>query len=144
MKKIVVSSRKAVSSGKVTSFAFMNSTEHEVLPTTQECISKVRPITDALYVLNGKWKLPLIFTLRENAQRFNEILKSVEGVTPKVLAKELKDLEQHQLIKRTIIDDYPVRISYTLETYADTLTPIIYSLKDWGINHRKKIVGNYC
>ncbi len=64
---------------------------------------------------------------------------SIEGITPKVLAKELKDLEQHKLIKRIIIDEYPVKIIYKLEPYADTLTPIIYALKDWGINHKKYI-----
>lgn len=61
------------------------------------------------------------------------------GDYPKVLAKELKDLEQHQLIKRVIIEDYPVKISYKLEEYADTLSPVIYALKDWGVNHRRKI-----
>ena len=57
------------------------------------------------------------------------------------MAKELKELEQHKLLKRLIIDDYPVKISYKLEAYADTLTPIIYSLKDWGLMHRKKNIG---
>jgi len=51
----------------------------------------------------------------------------------------LKDLEQHKLIKRIIIDDYPVKIIYKSEPYADTLTPIIYALKEWGINHKKMI-----
>ncbi len=73
--------------------------------------------------------------------RFTDIQESIPGITPKVLAKELKDLEQHRLIKRIVLDEYPVKISYKLEPYADTLTPIIYSLKDWGINHRKKL-GN--
>ena len=68
-----------------------------------------------------------------------DIQESIPGITPKVLAKELKDLEQNQLIKRNILEEYPVKITYTLEPYADTLTPIIYSLKDWGINHKKKI-----
>ena len=55
--------------------------------------------------------------------------------------KELKELERHGLIKRVVTDDYPVRISYKLEDYANTLTALIYSLKDWGLNHRKKIMG---
>jgi len=63
------------------------------------------------------------------------------GITPKVLAKELKDLEQHQLIKRTVVGEYPVKIIYTHEPYADTLTPPIYAMRDWGISHRKKVTG---
>ncbi|NUY81036.1 hypothetical protein HUK80_09030 [Flavobacterium sp. MAH-1] len=43
------------------------------------------------------------------------------------------------MIKRTIIDDYPVRIVYKSEPYAATLNPIIFALKDWGLNHRRKL-----
>lgn len=104
-----------------------------------DCINTIKPVRDTLEVINGKWKLPIIISIGVGNERFTDIQESIPGLTPKVLAKELKDLEQHQLIKRMIIDDYPVKILYKLESYADTLTPIIYSLKDWGINHRKKI-----
>lgn len=104
-----------------------------------DCLSTVKPVRDTLDVINGKWKLPIIITVGVGNERFTDIQESISGLTPKVLAKELKDLEQHQLIKRIITDDYPIKISYQLETYADTLTPIIYALKDWGVNHRKKI-----
>jgi DNA-binding HxlR family transcriptional regulator len=55
------------------------------------------------------------------------------------LAKELKELEKHKLIARIITESYPVKISYKNEAYADTLTPIIFALKDWGLNHRNRI-----
>jgi DNA-binding HxlR family transcriptional regulator len=104
-----------------------------------DCLNTIKPVRDALDVINGKWKLSIIISVGVGNNRFTDIQESIPGITPKVLAKELKDLEQHQLIKRTVIDGYPVKISYQLEAYADTLTPIIYSLKDWGVNHRKKI-----
>lgn len=104
-----------------------------------DCLDTVKPVRDTLDVINGKWKLPIIISVGVGNERFTDIQESITGLTPKVLAKELKDLEQHQLIKRIIIDDYPVKISYQLEPYADTLTPIIYALKDWGINHKNKI-----
>jgi len=104
-----------------------------------DCLDTVKPVRDTLDVINGKWKLPIIISVGVGNERFTDIQESIAGLTPKVLAKELKDLEQHQLIKRIITGDYPVKITYQLETYADTLTPIIYALKDWGINHRKKI-----
>lgn len=103
------------------------------------CLDTVKPVRDALDVINGKWKLPIIISVTVGNERFTDIQESIPGITPKVLAKELKDLEQHQLIKRTIIEDYPVKILYKPEPYADTLTPIIYALKDWGLNHRQKI-----
>lgn len=105
-----------------------------------DCLDTIKPVRDALDVISGKWKLPIIISIGVGNNRFTDIQESIPGITPKVLAKELKDLEQHKLIKRVVIEDYPVKISYTVEEYADTLTPIIYSLKDWGVNHRKKIL----
>lgn len=106
-----------------------------------ECINTVKPVRDTLDVISGKWKLPIIISIGVGNDRFTDIQNSIPGITPKVLAKELKELEQNQLLKRTVIEDYPVKISYNLEPYADTLTPIIYAMKDWGVNHRRKIIG---
>ncbi len=103
------------------------------------CLDTVKPVRDALDVINGKWKLPIIISIGVGNDRFTDIQESIPGITPKALAKELKELEQHKLIKRIITDDYPVKITYKAEPYADTLTPIIYALKDWGLTHRKKI-----
>ena len=104
-----------------------------------DCLSTIKPVRDTLDVINGKWKLPIIISIGVGNDRFTDIQGSIPGISPKVLAKELKDLEQHQLISRVVIDDYPVKISYKLEQYADTLTPLIYAMKDWGINHKNKI-----
>jgi len=104
-----------------------------------DCLDTIKPVRDALDVINGKWKLPIIISVSVGNERFTDIQESIPGITPKVLAKELKELEQHQLIKRVVLDEYPVKILYKSEPYADTLTPIIYDLKDWGLNHRKKI-----
>lgn len=103
------------------------------------CLDSVKPVRDALEVINGKWKLPIIISIMTGNERFTDIQESIPGITPKVLAKELKDLEQHQLIKRVVLKDYPVKILYKPEPYADTLTPIINALKGWGLKHRKKI-----
>ncbi|QCR21798.1 helix-turn-helix domain-containing protein [Pontibacter sp. SGAir0037] len=103
------------------------------------CLNTIKPVRDTLDVINGKWKLPIIISVGVGNERFTDIQESIPGITPKVLAKELKDLEQHQLIKRVVVDDYPVKILYRPEPYADTLTPIIHALKDWGLNHRQKI-----
>jgi DNA-binding HxlR family transcriptional regulator len=107
-----------------------------------DCISTISPVRDFLDVLSGKWKIPIIVSIGVGNDRFVDIQESIPGITPKVLAKALKDLELHKLIKRTVVGDYPVRILYTHEPYADTLTPIIYAMKDWGISHRKKVFSD--
>lgn len=105
-----------------------------------ECIETIKPVRDALDVINGKWKLTIIISVGVGNDRFTDIQESIPVIVPKVLAKKLKELERHQLVKRTVIDGYPVKISYKLDDYANTLTAVIYSLKDWGLNHRKKIM----
>ena len=107
-----------------------------------DCIATVKPVRDALDIISGKWKLPIIISITVGNERFTDIQNSIPGITPKVLAKELRELEQNKLISRTVVADYPVKISYKAEPYADTLTPIIYALKEWGENHREKIFGN--
>jgi DNA-binding HxlR family transcriptional regulator len=106
-----------------------------------ECTDFLLPLQDSLYVINGKWKLPIIISLWAGNRRFREIERSVPKITTKVLAKELKDLEEHQLIKRTVYDTSPVLIEYTLLPYADTLKEVVEALTKWGTNHRKKIIG---
>ena len=117
----------------------MEAIVNEEIPGRHECVSKVRNITDALYVLNGKWKLPLIYTLREGPKRFNEIMKAVEGISPKVLAKELRDLEINEFIVRKVFPTIPVTVIYETTAYSDTLKNVLYELDQWGEKHREKI-----
>lgn len=55
------------------------------------------------------------------------------------LKRTAKDLEEHQLIKRTVIDDFPVKILYQPDIHVNTLIPIIDALKEWGLKHREKL-----
>jgi DNA-binding HxlR family transcriptional regulator len=104
-----------------------------------ECTGALLPIRDALDVISGKWKLQIIISISSGNRRFSEIERSIPKITSKVLAKELKDLEQHGLIKRTVYDDSPVLVEYTLLPYAKTLEKVISALHAWGSNHRKRI-----
>lgn len=104
-----------------------------------ECLSKMMGVRDALDVINGKWKLMIIISIKDGNSRFREIERSIPKINSKVLAKELKDLEEHQLIKRTVHHDYPVVIEYTATEYVKSLGKVLDALYEWGINHRKKI-----
>jgi DNA-binding HxlR family transcriptional regulator len=105
-----------------------------------ECTGALLPIRDSLDVISSKWKLQIIISLKFGNKRFREIERSIPKISSKVLAKELKDLEEHQLIKRTVYDDFPVLVEYTLQPYAKTLDKVITALHEWGVNHRKKII----
>jgi DNA-binding HxlR family transcriptional regulator len=109
------------------------------LPTHQECAGSLKNVLDALYVLNGKWKLPLILCLMKSSKRFNEIQNEITGISSKVLAKELKDLELNDFIRRNVYPTTPVSIIYEATEYSSTLKSVLAELSSWGEQHREKV-----
>lgn len=104
-----------------------------------KCKSAILPVQDALDVLNGKWKLPIIVALIQGVKRFSEISREVEGITDRMLSKELRDLEMNQLVQRRVFDTFPVTVEYTLTEYGETLKDVISALHAWGKKHRERI-----
>ena len=103
---------------------------------------EIMAVHDAMDVLSGKWKISIISSIcYYNKRRFSDILNDVNGISNKMLSKELKELEINQLIKRTVLDTQPVTVHYQLTEYGKTLKTIINDLTDWGIKHRKIIIG---
>jgi len=100
------------------------------------------PIRDALNVLNGKWKIPIIGVLSFGDKRFKEISNELHDITDKMLSKELKELEQNQLIKRQVIDTFPPKVVYSITEHGKSLDQLIQALRDWGILHRQHIMNN--
>lgn len=114
----------------------MKNTEH----SPEACTAHVMAVKDALYVLNGKWKLPLIVALTNGPLRFNEIQKSLGDISPKVLAKELKELELNEFVERKVSVAHPVTVTYELTDYSDSLDKVLNELREWGLQHRKRII----
>jgi DNA-binding HxlR family transcriptional regulator len=104
-----------------------------------ECASSLNNVMDTLYVLGGKWKLPLILSLVQAPKRFGEIMKEVEGISPKILAKELKDLEMNEFVIRRVYATTPVTIIYEATDYSRTLRHVLHELSNWGEQHRERI-----
>lgn len=113
--------------------------EHNEKLNAEECMSALAAVQDALYVLNGKWKLPIIIALREGNKRFGELQKAIKGISAKVLSHELKHLEINDFIERKVYDTMPVTVEYELTPYSDTLGHVIEALREWGEAHRYKI-----
>lgn len=108
--------------------------EHEL-----ECQSQLNAIGDALYAIGGKWKLRIIIALLHDKSRFNELQRTIKGISSKVLAAELKELELNGFIKRHVYTETPIVIEYELTDYALTVRPVLKALAEWGIMHRRKI-----
>ena len=109
--------------------------------THSTCTSMILPVRDALDVLSGKWKLPIIISLSFGNKRFNQIAKEIPNITDKMLSKELRDLEMNQLVKRTVYDSVPVIVEYSMTNYGKSLEKVIAELGKWGMQHRKRIIG---
>jgi len=113
--------------------------ENEIIDQRKKDLMAVH---DTMDVLNGKWKISIITSIcYYNKRRFSNILKDIPGISNKMLSKELKELEQDLLIKRTILDTQPITVEYQLTEYGLTLQNIIKSLTEWGKDHRKVITA---
>ncbi len=102
---------------------------------------KIKAIQDTMFVIGGKWKIPIILSVYNGNKRFNDISNSIPKITNRVLSKELKHLEENLLITRKVIEDYPVRIEYSITDYGLSLEEIAKPLESWGKKHKKKLSG---
>lgn len=108
----------------------------------EERKKQMMAIQDSMDVLSGKWKIAIISSIcLFNKRRFSDVLNDVAGISNKMLSKELKELEMNKLIKRTVLDTQPITVQYELTKHGKSLQTIIQNLTDWGVQHRKEIVG---
>lgn len=108
-----------------------------------QCKGGLPAISDALYAIGGKWKLPIIVALANGALRFTELQKRVTGISARVLSSELKELELNGFITRNVQIGYPVTIDYALAPYSVTLEKVVSALSEWGYQHREKIKSDH-
>lgn len=105
------------------------------------CTQNLRPISDTLEVVGGKWKLLILSALvGGEGKRFRELQRELGRITPRVLSKELKELEVNELIERRVYPTTPVMVEYCLSDHGKTLEPVMLALKEWGLHHRKQIM----
>ena len=103
------------------------------------CSASLGAIGDALYAIGGKWKLRIVVALIHGKKRFNELQRTIPGISSKMLASELKELELNGFVDRNVYSETPVVIQYQLTDYALTLQPVLDALNEWGTKHRRKI-----
>ena len=109
-------------------------------PTSPECRHAYRAVRDTLDVVSGKWKLVILALLLQEPQRFKDLGRQL-GISPRVLTKELVELEQHHLVTRTVRDTRPVTVEYAATTHAQTLSGVIHAMHQWGVLHHATVVG---
>lgn len=103
---------------------------------------RILALKDAIELLSGKWKFCILLNLYNyGTMRFKDLQETSVGITPKVLSKELQELEENQLITRTVNNTKPVTVSYALTSHAIEIQPVLNALVEFGLKHRTKIKG---
>ena len=107
--------------------------------SSKECTRSLAAVGDAIYAIGGKWKLRIILALRDGNKRFNELQRTIPGISAKVLSNELKELELNGFVKRNVSAQTAVTAEYGITDYSDTLGDVLHALREWGTMHREKI-----
>ena len=92
----------------------------------------------AMEAIDGKWKILILWYLRNEKKRFNELQKSIYGITQKMLIQKLRELESDEIVHREVYAVVPPKVEYSLTDYGKTLKPILKQLYFWGEEHNKR------
>ncbi|MGM0520324.1 MAG: winged helix-turn-helix transcriptional regulator [Campylobacterota bacterium] len=96
------------------------------------------PVETALDVLAGKWKILILWYLRNEKKRFSELQKLLPRTTQKMLIQKLRELEDDKIVHREVYPVVPPKVEYSLTEYGKSLKPILKQLYLWGEIHKKR------
>ena len=115
----------------------MQSRRRNVRPDDLE--ASMLSINEALEVFGGKWKIPILLNLTCGRKRFSEIKDTIKGISSKILSNQLKQLEEHCLIKKEFCEEHSVFYYSLINSNCGPLEKIIDGLREWGDYHRTRI-----
>ncbi len=107
-------------------------------PTAKRRKSPACPVEATLGVIGGKWKVLILFWLKEGTLRFSELRKKLSGISERVLAQQLRELEADGIVGRAVFAEVPPRVEYSLTPYGQTLRPITELMCRWGLAHQRR------
>ncbi|SNX58598.1 transcriptional regulator, HxlR family [Nitrosomonas ureae] len=90
------------------------------------------PVEITLKIIGGRWKVLIIHHLLNRTMRFNELERSLTGITHRTLSRQLREMEVHQLIVRSDFNEIPPRVEYSLSPLGHSLKPILLLMDEWG------------
>ncbi len=95
------------------------------------------PMSTSVKILNGKWKLSILWYISRRTIRFNELQRKLPNITQRTLTMQLRELERDGLIKRKAYAEVPPRVEYSLTELGETVKPILIAMCRWGKNYKK-------
>ena len=95
------------------------------------------PVATTVNLIGSKWKLLIMRNLLVRPWRFNELQKSLDGISQKVLTDSLRSMEADGIITRTVYPEVPPRVEYALSELGESIRPIIKSMEAWGNSYKQ-------
>jgi DNA-binding HxlR family transcriptional regulator len=99
------------------------------------------PTERTIAAIGGRWKIILLWHLFGGKLRFSELRRKVPGISQKMLTEQLRELEGHGLVSRTVYAEVPPRVEYAATALGESLRPVITAIGDWGQMHGHKITN---
>ena len=97
------------------------------------------PVATTVSLIGSKWKLLIMRNLLARPWRFNELQKSLDGISQKVLTESLRSMEEDGIITRTVYPEVPPRVEYALSDLGESMRPVIQSMESWGVEYKKSL-----
>ena len=97
------------------------------------------PVATTVEVIGSKWKLLILRNLLVRPWRFNELKKSLDGISQKVLTDALRALENDGIVIRTVYPEVPPKVEYSLSETGESLRPVLKSMENWGIDYKQRM-----
>ena len=96
-------------------------------------LTAAKAVKEALSVMEGRWKLEILFCLFGGAvRRFSELERAIPGVSQKMLAQQLRQLEDAGMVARTVYPEVPPKVEYALTEWGQSLCPVLDALLTWS------------
>ena len=109
----------------------MNKTD-QATPGGSKTAQDICPVEKAMRVIGGKWKGSIIYHLKDRPVRFNELTRMLGGATKKMVDQRLKEMEAEGMVKRTVINEKPIAVSYELTEFGYSTLDILLQIKNWS------------
>jgi DNA-binding HxlR family transcriptional regulator len=90
------------------------------------------PVELSLDIIGGKWKISIIWILKDDPKRYGELRRSLPKVTHKMLTQQLRELEADEIITRKVFPEVPPKVEYNLTLLGKSVLPVIDMLHEWG------------
>jgi len=97
------------------------------------------PVSSALSLIGGKWKIAIIYNLRQDPVRFGELKRILSPITQQMLTKQLREMERDRLINRKVYEVIPPKVEYSLTDFGQSFMPVLNSLCKWSTENNDLI-----